>query len=454
MLSFVLKRLLLIIPSLLVVVFLAFLLGEAAPGDAAEAMLSLQGISSDSRNAKDEYVRNYKQLGLDKPGFYFSVTPNYYPENLNHIAEKQDRQLITALLNQRIPFSTISDYMTEREGCIATLNNTHSTDADNLMLRRLLLASHPDTLKKLQQQLKTQAVTICQNTASKIDLMLKKQQAWFYPVFHWHGLSNRFHHRLQHLFRGDMGTSLRDGLPVFQKIAKAFSWTLVLAVGNLFFSFLIAVPSGLLAGFYHKSLWVPLSNVLWLILYSMPVFWLASLLIIYCTTDAFSPWLHWFALPGAWYIPPGESFFESLSRVAGQLVLPIICLMANDIAFLARLVRNQTFSVKSKPFFLTALASGQTDFTLIRYHILPLVLTPVITQLAGRIPSTLAGALLVEVIFGIPGMGRLIFQSIEGADWPVVSGIVVIISLLTMISMLLADILYTLSNPKVRASLA
>lgn len=136
------------------------------------------------------------------------------------------------------------------------------------------------------------------------------------------------------------------------------------------------------------------------------------------------------------------------------MILPVLCLVANDLALLSRIVRNQASSVKEKYFILTAIASGQSDKTIMMNHILPHVMYPMITVLAGRLPSSLAGALIVEVIFGIPGMGRLLHQSISGADWQVVFGILLLISVVSIIAMLLADLLQAWLNPKLQTTLS
>jgi len=132
------------------------------------------------------------------------------------------------------------------------------------------------------------------------------------------------------------------------------------------------------------------------------------------------------------------------------LVLPIICLVANDIAYLSRLTRNNIIFQQMKGFVTMAKAKGLDDRKILTRHILPNALIPIITIIAGSIPAGLSGSLIIEVIFNIPGMGRLMFDSIYSSDWNVVFGILIIISIFTIIFLLLADLLYGWLNPKIK----
>ncbi len=455
MLKYAAIRCALLLPSLCIIAVLAFALSQAIPGDQAEALMIQQGISPDSKRAEAEYLRNYKSLGLENPIFYFSVSPQYYPTNIHSIISREERQLTRELLKSHFSFQKISAYLSARNLLVDSLPTLSESAGTELLKKSVFYAVHPDSLRLLQQQIRTKFThsRITSPVADAISDMLEHRQNVYYPVLHWHGTSCRFHLWISHLARGDAGSSLRDGLPVHEKVGKAFVWTLFLAFTSLFVSLCISVPSGVLAGYYHRKAWDKVSHIVWMILYSMPVFWLASLLIVYFTSDQYGSWLHIFPLPGDWYIASGESFLTTMSNYAGQMILPVLCLVANDIAVLSRMIRNNTIAVKSKLYFLTALASGQSDRVLMQYTIFPQVLLPILTTMAARLPSALAGALIVEVIFGIPGMGRLMYQSITGADWPVVLGILMVMSLISMLVMLLTDLLNAFVNPKIRKAL-
>jgi len=105
----------LIVPSLCLIAILAFILSQAIPGDQAEVMMLQQGISPDSKRAEAEYIRNYKRLRLDLPIFYFSVTPQFYPENIHANPSRDERRLTSELLRVHFPILYISAYVAERK---------------------------------------------------------------------------------------------------------------------------------------------------------------------------------------------------------------------------------------------------------------------------------------------------------------------------------------------------
>jgi len=277
---------------------------------------------------------------------------------------------------------------------------------------------------------------------------------FYYPKINWHGFDNQFHQWATNILTGNFGVSLKDGRMVGDKISGALKWTFLLIFLNIFFTTLIAVPAGLYAGYSEGSWFDKISSFFWILLYAIPVFWLASLLIVYCTSDQYGRWMDLFPVPGIWYIPEGQSFVQSLAHFSGQLVLPVICLIANDIAQLSRITRNNVIELKSKLYITYARSKGLDQWQILKNHILPNALLPLITVIGGRIPAGISGSLIIEIIFNIPGMGRLIYESIFSADWNVVFSILLVISIFTILFMLLTDIVYIAVHPKIKSAMA
>ena len=159
-----------------------------------------------------------------------------------------------------------------------------------------------------------------------------------------------------------------------------------------------------------------------------------------------------FPAPGNWFFADHLSFFQTVANYSGQLILPVLCLAANDIAQLSRVVRNNVINQKSALYVKFALSKGLNSTQTLFRHILPNVMIPLITIIGARIPAGLSGALVIEVIFNIPGMGRLMFDSIFSADWNVVFGILIIISFFTITFMLITDLLYAIANPRINST--
>jgi peptide/nickel transport system permease protein len=455
--SYILKRVLLIIPTLLLVMMIAFFLSKLVPGDDAEALSTLQGVLPDSRNAAAEYKRNYLKLGLDKPNFYFSLTPDFYPPNQNAIVDAVKRQQVKYFLNQKSDYKAVVMYMDTRDSFLLVIADEISSTDTTRRLREMAQKLRFNTNIDEIQSYFSDSVYIGFKNLRLFDELEKSashlsasRHSWYFPSLHWHGANNQFHQRMSSFLKGDPGISVKDGRKVSEKIYYALKWTLLLLVLNVVLSVVISVPIGLYAGFRANSKFDKISNIITLFLYSIPVFWLASLLIIYFTSAQYGSWMNIFSTPGSWYVPHGQSMAESLRQYSSQLVLPIICLVANDISQLSRIVRNNVLEQKSKLYVLFAISKGLTDVKLIKNHILPNVLLPLITVIGGKVPSGLSGALLIEVIFNIPGMGRLMYDSIYSADWPVVFGILLVVGIFTIVFMLLTDIAYSLANPKIK----
>ncbi len=463
MLIYVIKKVMLIVPTVIMVMVLAFFLSKLVPGDAAESLITLQGVLPQSSNANQVYQNNYIQLHLDKPDFYVSIQPDFYPENLNEVLSPTKRKEIKTFLQQKYGFEQVLQYFKDRDAFVnklpeILLDTTVSFQHRSKLAssRSLLFISSIDEIGNVLDSLSTLPRLLLQyeyqalNTS--FDNLKNEKKVSYFPKIIWHGTNNQFHLWVSGLFTGNWGISIKDGRSVLDKIASAISWTLLLLLLNLIITILIAIPTGVLSGFKVGGYFDKVSNVFWLILYSMPVFWLASMLIIYFTSDAYGSWMDIFPPPGSWVIHEDMGFLEKAGHFSSQLVLPVICLVANDIAYLSRLTRNNIIFQKMKGFVMMAKAKGLDDRKVLLRHILPNAMIPIVTIIAGSIPAGLSGSLIIEVIFNIPGMGRLMYDSIYSADWNVVFGILIIISFCTIIFLLLADLLYGWLNPKIKLS--
>ncbi len=458
--QYVVTRILLIVPTLVLVMMIAFFLSRLVPGDQASSLLRLQGIQPEDKNAATEYVKNYIKFGMDKPVFYISVVPDYYPKNINALTSQNEREQVRQLLNQKIPFDDISRFITNKK---IAASDELTLVGDSVSSQTLV-----QTLKKLDvisdfSEIYTLSTELSQNKGqnpssvnaliSSIDQMALSQKTWYYPIIYWHGIDNQFHRWFANMFKGDFGISNNDGRKVGHKILEAAKWTSILLLLNIIFSSMIAIPSGLYAGFRENSLFDKLNGFIWLIFYAMPVFWLASVLIIFFTSGRYGNFMNIFPTPGDWTFPSDLSVPAIVSKFSQQLVLPVFCLVANDIAMLSRVVRNNVVEQKTKQYFAVAKAKGISDWKIMKNHLLPNVLLPVVTIIGSRIPAGLSGSLIIEVIFNIPGMGRLIFDSITTTDWNVVFSILLLVSIFTVVFMLITDIIYAIVNPKINTSL-
>jgi peptide/nickel transport system permease protein len=135
---------------------------------------------------------------------------------------------------------------------------------------------------------------------------------------------------------------------------------------------------------------------------------------------------------------------------ARQLILPVICLTLPSLAYVSRIMKSKFQEVGSKEFITALKAKGLSDTQILNKHIVKNGLIPFITIMTGSITKVFAGSLVLEIIFNVPGVGKLMYDSILSSDWAVISGLVIMLSLVTVIAYIIADLLYSWANPRIQ----
>ncbi len=236
---------------------------------------------------------------------------------------------------------------------------------------------------------------------------------------------------LGNLLKGDIGSSIHTQEPVFDEIISRWPATAELAVAALFFAILFSVPLGILSAAKKDSVVDRGSLFLSLFGIAMPNFWLGPLLII-----VFSIWLGWFPVSG-------RGGFLSV-------ILPAITLGTAMAAILLRLTRSSILEVADEDFIRAARARGQNEFLVYSKHALSNALLPVVTIVGLQLGALLSGAVITETIFSWPGIGRLMIESIEARDYPMVQGCMLSIATCYVVVNFLTDLLYASLDPRIR----
>ncbi len=239
--------------------------------------------------------------------------------------------------------------------------------------------------------------------------------------------------------RGDLGTSLRTGREVRQDIAARFPVSLQLAVVATSVSVGLALPLGVLAAVRRGTAVDVLVRLGGLVGLSLPGFWLATLLVL-----VFSKYLPVGLLSS--YVPPDVSLSQSLRAS----VLPTVALAAPLTAVLMRYVRASLLEVLGQDYIRTARSKGLREGVVVRRHALRNALIPVVTVVGIQFGYLLGGTVVVEEIFGIPGMGRLVLYAIYQRDYPVVQAVVLLSACLFVLVNLMVDVLYAVLDPRIR----
>ena len=241
------------------------------------------------------------------------------------------------------------------------------------------------------------------------------------------------------LFQGDLGMSLRNNMPVSQLLAMKLPITVQLAAMAMMFALAVGIPSGVLAATAHRNWRGSAANFAAIAGMSIPTFWLGILMIM-----LFSVQLGW--LPSSGYVSP----MEDLGRNLSTLLMPAVALGVGVAGVLGRHARGSMMTALSSDYIRTARAKGLPDRTVTYRHALRNAWIPVITLSMIEFGHLLAGAVITEQIFSIPGMGKLIVDAVLYRDYAVVQGIVLVAAAMYIGLNLLADLLYYVANPKMR----
>ncbi|MGO4740358.1 ABC transporter permease [Bosea sp. 2KB_26] len=268
----------------------------------------------------------------------------------------------------------------------------------------------PDDLRRIREQLGLERPIVEQFVA------------WLWQVMH-----------------GDLGTSLFTQIPVSQLIAQRIEPTLIIGLTIMLFAVIVAVPLGVVAAWKAGSWIDQLIMTLAVAAFSMPIFLIGYLLIFKFSVD-----LKWFPVRGYQSIANGPaSFFP-------HIVLPSLTVSFVYIALLTRMTRATMLDVLNQDYMRTARAKGMATPRLLAIHALKNAAVPIVTMIGIGLSSLLGGIVVTETVFAIPGIGRLMIDAIVRRDFPILQGVILVLSGLYVLINLLIDLSYSLFDPRIR----
>jgi peptide/nickel transport system permease protein len=244
---------------------------------------------------------------------------------------------------------------------------------------------------------------------------------------------------LNDFIRGDWGTSLGSGEPVYDMFMRRLPITLELFAGSVFWSFLIGFPLGVISVLKRNSWIDALLTTTSIIGVSIPVFWEAIVLIY-----LFAVILH--ILPPAGYIP----FFEDPWGNLRCIILPTFVMGTHGAGLLARYIRSSLLEVLSQDFIRTARAKGLRESSVLISHAAKPAMIPVVTVIGLAWGYVVSGAFIVEYMFAIPGLGRMGVNAVFARDFPVIQATLVMVTLNILLVNLLVDLIYGYLDPRIR----
>lgn len=496
MLKYVLRRILTFIPTLIAITLLGFMIMVSAPGDPVERMVvAAQAggeIGTQSANQLEQKKFWSKKLGLDLPIFYLSLNSMAQSDTMYRIYDKNERESLERLTNTYGNWDAISSYY----AAVSALNAAHAgfkidssmafghplAEVKNAVnssyfessalkatynlkvieskfgkLDELYATPYMVLLREKLEDAKAK-FTVVQETATPwkkyvpvINFYPKNQyHRWIFGDGHW--LTAKGAEFTKGVIRGDFGTSYTTKMPISEVFAIKFFWSFFFTMISVVLGYLVSIPLGIHSAVRKDSRFDRITTVLLFILYSLPSFWLATLLLM---TFANPDVIHWFPASG---IEPvrgfadDAGFFEIWSARIPYLILPIIAYTYSSFAFLTRTMRVSMLEIVNQDYIRTARAKGLSERTVIYKHALRNALLPIITVFANIFPIAIGGSVILEVIFTIPGMGSEIFIAIVNQNYPMIITVFTVTGVLTLVGYLISDLLYAVVDPRISYS--
>ena len=489
MFKYALKRILTFIPMLIAISLLSFVISINAPGDPVERLSKAAGSegSAEQQSGASKKIKQElrKKLGLDLPIFYFSITDLAASDTLYKVQDKYHKANLEALTHQSGNWQAVSGYYSSllalqkahqqiNAKAIAANNSSFSLNAVNesanqfgFEIGSLLETSDKNIValkfEKMNRLLEENMFLSdledeLTNVKQTRENLFANATRWktYIPAINWYGSKNQYHLWLlgngkdrKGLLRGDFGISYIDSQPIQDKIWQKVGISFSLSLISIFLAYLISIPIGIYSAYRKDSAADKGMSLVLFILYSMPTFFVGTLLLLqFANPDNLS----WFPVSGIQdptLFNPEWSLWMKLKHRMPFLILPIITYTYGSFAFLSRIMRIGMIDVVSQDYIRTARAKGLGERKVILKHALRNSLLPIITVFAAIFPMAIGGSIIIEVIFSIPGMGVEVFNSILNYDYPMIITVFTLSGFLTMVGYLVADILYAVVDPRI-----
>ena len=259
------------------------------------------------------------------------------------------------------------------------------------------------------------------------------------------GILKGYFNWLSALARFDLGTSFVYGLPVADVIFEHMGISFAIALIATIFEFMIAIPLGITAATHQYSLRDYVVTILVMIGISLPSFFFGQML-----KDVLALKLGWFPASGLIDATASYTGIELLLDYARHMFIPILTIVILSIGARMRMTRTNMLEVMNSDYIRTARAKGLKESAVINKHAFRNTLIPLVTSLAGLLPSLFSGAIITEQVFDLPGIGNIALDAMNRGDIPFIMGYNMFLALLSVLGVLLADLMYGLVDPRVK----
>lgn len=487
--GYVLKRILIFLPTLVAISIITFVLISVAPGDPAETMLNAsasngEGQASNKLATDKAYQELRKKLGLNLPIFYFSLGSMASCDTLANIPQKTHREMLDRMLYNYGNWGKIEQYYSKLSAFdLAVLGAPQdSTDAETLIALRnnvgkVYLHSDAASIDPLLRGCETgiaakpalaSLAAPLRELRSALGDVVKDATAWknYVPTLHWNGGENQYHHWLfgtaswwhtetdptkgRGFIRGDFGISFFSKRPVSSVIWDALWITMLISVCIVLIEYLVAIPLGVASAVRKGTSFDTITTTGLFILYSLPVFWIGTMAIFFLCSVEYINLFPKYGLGDTTIAEDG--MLARTGDLAYHLLLPLIVASYGGLAFLSRQMRGGMLAVLRQDYIRTAYSKGLNQKKVVWKHAFRNSLLPIITIFANVFPSLIGGSIVLEFLFTIPGLGQVTYNAVFQKDYPVILTNTMFAAMLTLLGYLVADILYALADPRISYS--
>ena len=445
MILFILKRLFYLILSIPLVVLFGFLLIKSSPIDQVERLINQGEFSLDNEAYAKIYKSTAKLHGLDLPLFYFSINTSNYTADYHNILLPSKKKFYKNLLAESLEYDAIDQFYQQliEAGAFAQKEEKN-------FIAQILNSTSLEEIQALFNKVNRNNQLWNSNLENSfINLQSSKSLSYkLIPKLIWHGSLNQYHQSLKNIVSFNLGKSMRDGRSVSIKLWNAFSLSCLM----LILSFLLCFPFAIWLGkkmFLHENkTWPKVVETILFALASIPLFWFATLALSFLTTPEYSKWLNIFPNVSNFDFQLRDHFWKGVFKNIHQLILPILCIILLELAIVTRQVINLLKKENNAPYINTARMKGLSMLKIINKHAYRSARIQMVTMMSAGIIGALSGSVVIEYIFNIPGMGRLLLDSIHFSDWPVIMAIILLIYFLSNIILSLSDIISQYLDPR------
>jgi peptide/nickel transport system permease protein len=466
MFRFLARRFLLLLPALGLVSLVVFALSRAAPGDPVDILLQENDLDRPRGTVAWElrsqrYEQKQRELGLDRPIFYWSLHTAAFPDTLLRITPAGERAVLARLIGVYGNWPQIEAYHRALRRLQRTVLGAAADSTGEvvpftaLQEQTAFLLLERDTARI--PVLLDSVCTLANGLGAPLDELAEQAREAFWmiqntatphlhrwPKIRWNGADNQYHHWIGGLLTGDLGRSYLDRRPVSEKLWNALRWTLPLNLLALPLILVLGTVSGVWSARWNGSRREGLLGALLFGLFAWPEFLMGSLLLVFlCSPDH----LAWFP-PRAWSDDPDAAFSIRL----WHLILPVCCSVYGALAYVSRQVKTGLVGIQHQDFIRTARAKGVSEGQLWWKHAFRPALLPLATVVGGLFPRLIAGSLVVETVFSVPGSGQLMMRAVHEGDYPVICAGTMLSAGMVFVGYLLSDLLYALSDPRIERS--